>query len=230
MADGKIPEEFEIGEPVLVCRWRLSVGELPAANRHIRALSWRMLPEGRPTKQLVGWAKQHIEWTLREGSAAHPDGVLMIMVDELGRAAMAVGDYEPLEDTSLAALAARALAAREEAAETDVAPETLWVARAGSLVAGLASGEHESGASSLVADLAKTLGISVSREAGLAQEVASGEASFDEAFLVSDEHGVVCATDARGPMGKRFSDGWGRLLDASNRPGGSAHARRQRAN
>ena len=55
-------------------------------------------------KELVAWAKQHIEWTLGDGAAANPDGVLMMIVDTEGRAAMSVGPYEELEDTRLAAL------------------------------------------------------------------------------------------------------------------------------
>ena len=217
MADGKIPQEFEVGEPVLVCRWRLSNKRLPAANRHLRALSRRTVNGEHPSKQLMSWAKQHIEWTLAEGASEHPDGVLMIVLDEQGRAAMAVGDYEPLADRTLASLVSRAQESEREAAETDVAPETLWVVRDGSLVCGMASGEVASGAASLIADLAKTLGMPVRRDARLVDVVADGSLAPEEAFLVSDEHGVVVASDASGDRACRFADGWARLLDRAGR-------------
>lgn len=217
MADGKIPQEFEVGEPILVCRWRLSNRRLPAANRHLRALSRRTVNGEHPSKQLMSWAKQHIEWTLAEGAAEHPDGVLMIVLDEQGRAAMAVGDYEPLADRTLASLVSRAQESEREAAETDVAPETLWVVRDGSLVCGMASGEVASGAASLIADLAKTLGMPVRRDARLVDAVADGSLVPEEAFLVSDEHGVVVASDASGDRARRFADGWARLLERAGR-------------
>ena len=197
MADGKIPEEFEVGEPVLVCRWRLSARALPAANRHMRALGARTVCGAPLTKQLLGWAKQHIEWTLAEGTAQFPDGVLMLMVDAEGRAAMAAGAYEPLADTSLAALAARATAALAEAASTGVAPETLWVAGAGELVCGLGEGAALSGASSVVADLAAAYGVPVRFDATLVERARAGEGVGAQGaashLLISDEHGAVCA-------------------------------------
>lgn len=212
MADGKIPEEFEVGEPVLVCRWRLFGSALPVANRHMKALGKREVC-GKPlSKTLLAWAKQHIEWTLADGVAEHPDGVLLLMVDEEGRAAMAAGDYEPLGNTGLAALLGRAQASAKEADQTGIAPEAIWAVRDGSLVCGVAAGEALSGASSLVRDLAATLGMSVGRSATLADDLAAGGAC-DEAFLVSDEHGVVCAADAAGPVGEQFARGWQTLLE-----------------
>ncbi len=215
MAEGQIPEEFEVGTPVLVCRWRLAGGTLPATNRHMRALGKREVL-GKPlSRQLLSWAKQHIEWTLLDGSAAHPDGVLMIMVDAEGRAAMAVGDYEPLADASSAALLARAQESAKEAAETGVAPETLWAARNGALVCGAAAGDSLSGVATLASDLAATLGLGVERDASLLDDLATGAATADELFLVSDEHGVVCATDATGPLGTELAQGWQTLLEKS---------------
>ena len=100
-------EEFELGEPVLVCRWRMASRHVPMLNRHIRALSQRRI-QGEPlTKNLISWAKQHIEWALAEDASVDPDGVLMVVVDEQGRAAMSVGAYEPLPDCSASALCAR---------------------------------------------------------------------------------------------------------------------------
>ena len=213
MADGTIPQEFQIGEPVLVCRWRLASRTLPAANRHLRALGRRTVNGGHLSRQLLGWAKQHIEWTLAEGAAEHPDGVLMLMVDAEGRAAMAVGDYRPLADTSLEALAARALQAEREADETDVAPETLWAVRGDALACGAPADAQLSGTATLVGDLAATLGMAVRRDPNLARAAADGVADLDEAFLVSDEHGVVPASDAEGPRARRFADGYAALLE-----------------
>ena len=104
--------EFMLGKPAIVCRWRLSNKTLPLENRHLRALGARHTSTRRVQKELVAWAKQHIEWTLGDGAAANPDGVLMMIVDTEGRAAMSVGPYEELEDTRLAALCARADLAR----------------------------------------------------------------------------------------------------------------------
>lgn len=217
MADGKIPEEFTLGEPVLVCRWRLANRSLPAANRHLRALGRRNVNGARPTKQLLGWAKQHIEWTLAEGTVEHPDGVLMLAIDAEGRAAMTAGDYTPLADVSLAGLVRRARAAEREADETDVAPEVLWVARDGRLVCGIPAGQQASGATSLVLDLAASLGIPVELDASLARAVEAGTARFDEAFLVSDEHGVVAASDASGSVAERFAAGFERLREQAGK-------------
>ena len=102
-AQNSLGEGFELGEPVLVCRWRLAGGRLPLENRHLRAFAARGV-----TMPLVSWAKQHIEWTLGDGAAGEPDGVLMIVVDGQGRAAMSVGPYEPLTSADAATLATRA--------------------------------------------------------------------------------------------------------------------------
>lgn len=210
MADGKIPEEFEVGEPVLVCRWRLSKRSLPAANRHMKALGARTVCGNPLTKQLLGWAKQHIEWTLAEGTAEFPSGVLMLMVDAEGRAAMAAGAYEPLADASRAALASRAKEALREAEATGVAPEVLWAAGAGELVCGLAEGAALSGTSSLVVDLAAAYGMPVRFDASLAERAAAGEGGTDgqdaaSYLLVSDEHGAVCAEGEATPLAQRLA-------------------------
>lgn len=217
MADGKIPEEFEVGTPVLVCRWRLQDGTLPIENRHLRALGRRHVLGKKLSRQLLAWAKQHIEWTLADGTAEHPDGVLMLFVDAEGRAAMACGDYEPLPDTTLAGLLARAASGSDEASETDIAPETIWVGRGRGLAVGMAPGEHPSGAASLVEDLAKTLGMPVERDPQLLARLADAAEKPAEAFLVSDEHGIIPASDASGALARKFADGWDRLLERSRR-------------
>lgn len=210
-------KDFKLGKPVLVCRWRLASGRLPLENRHLRALGLRQAGEKPVSTHLVAWAKQHIEWTLRDGSAQNPDGVLMLIIDEAGQAAMTVGPYEPLPNADSGTLFARALRASEEAAETGVAPETLWLVRDGSLVAGIAPGEAASGAASLVEDLAKTVGMPVVRESGLAASAAAGLERFDEVFLASDEHGIVAAADACGTHARRLADDYARLLESMSR-------------
>lgn len=228
MADSKIPEEFEVGEPVLVCRWRLSGGKLPAANRHMRALGNRVVNGGPLSRQLLAWAKQHIEWTLADGAHDEPDGTLMLMVDAEGRAAMAVGPYEPLQDTSADALIERAKAAEREADASEVAPETLWIVSNDGLSVNVGVGDPLSGSASLIADLASTLGISVERNATLLDDVRAeleqteqatqpAQSTLTDMFLVSDEHGVVPAQGACGSYAKRFSEGWQTLLERTAR-------------
>ena len=199
--------DFKLGTPALVCRWRLASGRLPLENRHLRALSRRVLDDEPVSPQLIAWAKQHVEWTLREGSAENPNGVLMLIVDEEGQAAMTVGPYEPLAAMTASGLVDRATAAQQEADETSVAPETLWAVRDGCLVAGVAP----------VEDLAKTVGLPLSRQADLLDDVASGAASPAEVFLASDEHGIICATDAAGSIGERLTKDYARLLESMDK-------------
>ena len=209
--------DFKLGTPALVCRWRLAHGKLPLENRHLRALSQRVVNGAHVSAQLIAWAKQHIEWTLRDGSAENPDGVLMIAMDEQGRAAMSVGPYAALADSEPVALLARAEDARREGGETGIAPETLWAVRDGALVCALAEGAVAHGAASLVMDLARTLGYEARRDEGLLREL-GGEAAeagcADELFLVSDEHGIVPAAGASGEVAERFSAAYVKLLDS----------------
>lgn len=210
-------EGFTLGRPALICRWRLANRALPLENRHLRALGQRVVDGGLVATELVAWAKQHIEWTLSDGAAAHPDGVLMLIVDEEGRAAMTVGPYEPLEHRSPSALAERAKAAEAEAAHTGVAPESLWVIRGDGLVWGIGPEERASGAATLMADLASTVGFAVERRAGLAEALLAGEAPYDEVLLVSDEHGIVPASGRAQPRAERFAEGYAKLLASSGR-------------
>ena len=93
--------DFQLDQPALVCRWRMAHRQVPLLNRHIRALSQRLV-QGRPlTTNMLSWAKQHVEWSLAEGTYADPNGVLMLVIDVNGNAAMTVGAYEPLASTSL---------------------------------------------------------------------------------------------------------------------------------
>lgn len=125
-ANQEAVEKFTLDKPALVCRWRMSNKKVPMLNRHIRALSERLV-QGEPlTHNMLSWAKQHVEWSLAEGDYTAHDGVLMLVIDINGNAAMTVGEYEPLADTSVKALRARSAEARSEADETGVG------ARAGS--------------------------------------------------------------------------------------------------
>ena len=206
-------EGFELGDPALVCRWRLANRRLPLENRHMRALLARTVNGVRVTTELVAWAKQHIEWNLEQGAVEHPDATLMLIVDVQGRAAMTVGPYVRLGDETVLGLARRAERAGDEAAQTGVAPETLWVAQKGVLVRDDGEAWAPSGANSLVVQLTQVLGIEVRERTGLAEGVLTGAVLYDEAFLVSDEHGVVPASDAGGPFGERLASGYQKLLE-----------------
>lgn len=189
------------------------------ANRHLRALGARTIGGRRLSRNLVNWAKQHIEWTLDTGAAEHPDGVLMLLVDEDEHAAMTVGPYEPLEDTTLDALLDRAVAASLEASGTGVAPETLWLVSDGGLRALAPEGNTFSATTSLLRDLAATVGLPFDREPlPLAHDALVGlTEAADEAFLVSDEFGVVLPQGSNAedmPLASKLSDSYERLLEA----------------
>ncbi|WP_077598554.1 hypothetical protein [Olsenella urininfantis] len=210
-------ESFVLGDPALVCRWRLAGGSLMLENRHIRALSRRLVMDGHLAAPLLAWTKQHVEWTLRDGSAQHPDGVLMLVIDGQGRAAMTVGPYRSLARCRVTDLMGRAGVARQEADSTGVAPESLWVVSEGRLLWGIEEGCAPSGSASLIEDLARTLGTPIERCPGLERRLAGSELPLSEAFLVSDEHGVVCAADARGAEGERFLKAYQRLQEKASR-------------
>ena len=184
-------DQFELNEPALICRWRMAGRHIPMLNRHIRALSQRTVGEGPLGRNLLSWVKQHIEWSLAEDASVDPDGVLMVVVDVDGRAAMSVGAYEPLADRSPEALEARAADARREADATGVAPETLCLLRSGELVIGAPGEGFLCGTMTFVEQLARTRGLAVRFD----PELAGVAEPSDEVLLVSDEHGVVAALD-----------------------------------
>ena len=184
-------DQFELNEPALICRWRMAGRHIPMLNRHIRALSQRAVGEGPLGRNLLSWVKQHIEWSLAEDASVDPDGVLMVVVDVDGRAAMSVGAYEPLADRSPEALAARAADARREADATGVAPETLCLLRSGELVIGASDEGFLCGTMTFVEQLARTRGLAVRFD----PEIAGVAEPSDEVLLISDEHGVVAASD-----------------------------------
>lgn len=233
---------FSLDEPALVCRWRMARKRVPLLNRHIRALAARRVQGAPLTHNMLSWVKQHVEWSLAEGSYAEHDGVLMLVIDVNGNAAMTVGAYEPLPDAASAALLARAEHARAEAGETSVAPELLGAVRAGRVLLAAEADEPLCAAADLLVQLAQTRGLDVRRvpAAELASAVTPGAdstavsaacanaasaatapapacqdgsavpavgavapdadaiaacADTPALFLVSDEHGVVPATD-----------------------------------
>lgn len=209
--------DFELGTPALVCRWRLSNRRLPMANRHLRALGARFVNGSVVAPQLVAWAKQHVEWTLEDGSVEHPDGVLMLVVDQKGRAAMTVGPFEELPHSTLNDLVERARLSLREGEETGVAPESLWVTEGDALVCGLPADVQQAGATTLVFDLARTLGIPVRFDEELVDRVRSGVEPLDEAFLVSDEFGVVPASNADGVRSRKFAASYQKLLASTRK-------------
>lgn len=187
-ANQEAVEKFTLDKPALICRWRMSNKKVPMLNRHIRALSERLV-QGEPlTHNMLSWAKQHVEWSLAEGDYTAHDGVLMLVIDVNGNAAMTVGEYEPLADTSAKALRARSAEARSEADETGVAPELLAAVDNGELAFVAPADECLCGTATLIEQLAQTKGIPVTRVDIPAQLKGA-------LFLVSDEHGVVPAAE-----------------------------------
>lgn len=203
---------FTFGTVRLVCRWRIYNRCLPMENRHIRALGLRELEGKQISPALVAWAKQHLEWNLQEGAAEFPNGVLLLVVDDEGKAAMSLGEYEPLAKTRAYDLVRRAQGGWKEARRTRVSPEDLWAVRGDTIVWGSSSNYIASGASSLVLDLARTWGMKVKRDESLILTVKTESTSVDEVFLASDEHGIVPASDKGGPRSKMFADGYQKLL------------------
>ena len=102
-------EKFTLAEPALVCRWRMARRGVPLLNRHIRALSHRVVNGAPLTTNMLSWAKQHVEWSLAAGEYDDPNGVLMLVIDVNGDALMSVGPYEPLADCSRATLVSLSL-------------------------------------------------------------------------------------------------------------------------
>ena len=206
-------QKIELDNPELVCRWRLAGGALPLDNRHLRALSRRIVAQKEVSPHLIAWAKQHIEGTLKEGSQEYPDGVLMILLESNGQAAMTVGPYQSLEERSVLSLAGRARISQREEQQTRCAPEVLWLVKDGRIIVGITEESVQSGATSLVLDLAQTLHEPIEFNPDVVAQVFDGTVEFDEAFLTSDEHGIVCASDAEGQIGERFLFGYKKLCE-----------------
>ncbi len=204
---------FKLGKLALVCRWRLAGKRLPLAHRHVRALAKRRVHDALLSSELLAWVRQHLEWTLTRGAARHPDGVLMLMVDEDKHAAMTVGAYEPLPTTLVRHLLLRAQQAQIEAVNTGVAPEVLWLAQDDHLVCATPNEQVLSGANDLVFQLATTIGIPVMRKVSALTSFEREQARTSETFLVSDEYGVVVASDMKGSKGIKLAKSYVTLLD-----------------
>ena len=202
-----IPEDLFAGQPVIETRWRMHAGALPLKNRLLRAFEAYGVSNG-----LASWARQHIEWTLAEGSIEQPDGVLVIDVDDAGRAAMTLEAYKALPACTAAELLDRVAAQEGSAVEAEV----LWVLHEGALCGLAALGSQPSGVNSLVIDLGKTLGLNpafVGHEG--AERLVAGLADGDECFLASDEHGVVPAEDFCGETAARFVGYYERIVSVT---------------
>ncbi|WP_028263649.1 hypothetical protein [Atopobium fossor] len=206
-------QAFELGTPAIVCRWRLCESMLPLENRLLRALGKRQIDGVPVSRKLLAWAKQHLEWTLRSGSSDYPEGTLMVVIDKNGQAVMTVGPYEPLQSTSLAALIDRASISGIEAHKTCVAPETLWIVKNDVLYASVEQGTFMSGVASLVADLARTLGIPMVYDSDLVEKLSHKQIAFDQVFLCSDEHGIVAADGYDTGMAHKFVGSYQTLLE-----------------
>ena len=209
---------FSLGEPALVCRWRLSAGTLPLENRHLRALSNRTV-NGKPVSApLIAWVKQNVEWALKAGSVEYPDGVLMVLIDKQDYAAMTVGPYQQLDHITVGALANRARDAQNEALTTGVAPESLWVLKDSCLILGEPAQESPAGVTSLILHLTQTLGIPVEHRKNLIREVFSGAANLSGGvMLTSDEHGVLVASDAWSRSAEKLAGAYTELLEKARK-------------
>ena len=117
---------------------------------------------------------------------------------------MTVGPYQSLEERSVLSLAGRARISQREEQQTHCAPEVLWLVKDGRIIVGITEESVQSGATSLVLDLAQTLHEPIEFNPDVVAQVFDGTVEFDEAFLTSDEHGIVCASDAEGQIGERF--------------------------
>jgi hypothetical protein len=198
---------FTLDTPALVCRWRLKNAALVLPGRTMRAFGERHMPGGeRISPSLVAWAKQHIEWTLTPAAAPYEDGVLMVVVDASGKAAMTSGPYVPLEECHPRDLLARAREAAIEAQTTQVAPEVLATFD-GTTLTVAASEHHARGAvTTFAVQLLQTMGVTVRYRPQLLGDVAqtcpsdipvqsklftAGALEPRNLVLLSDEHGPV---------------------------------------
>lgn len=222
-------EKFELAEPALVCRWRMARRAVPLLNRHIRALSQRVVNGAPLTTNMLSWAKQHVEWSLAAGEYEDANGVLMLVIDVNGDALMSVGPYEPLSDRSRAALIARAEQARCEQGLTGVAPELLGVVTSDGVMIAAAAHERLCGAGTLVEQLLATQGRPVVRAKDAADPLAEATRALAVdpdavAFLVSDEHGVVVEGETAVEQGVVVEGGSSMGQDASGNSGAQNEA------
>lgn len=215
-----------MGAAAFVCRWRLVDGTLPMKGRHLRALGARKVHGTKISDQHIAWASQHIDWTLFEAAKGFPDAVLIVYVDEALQMGMGVSELKPLARRSANDLVRRAQASLEEARRTGVSAEDLWVVRDGVLIRSITTPSYESGTTSLVRDLAKTLGKPIQCSEYLVDEVAMrGFRPNDQVFLTSDEYGIVPASDRGGQTVDSFAKYYETLLASERKKAARAHGR-----
>ena len=149
---------------------------------------------------MLSWAKQHVEWSLAEGTYADPNGVLMLVIDVKRQRCHDRGRLRTPGLDSHDALCARAELAHAEQIETGVAPEALCCVKSGALYVAAAEGEHLCGSMTLVEQLAATRGYRVLRATpGAADDIVLSLNDLGGAHvLVSDEHGVVVEDAGQG--------------------------------
>lgn len=211
---------FSLDDPALVCRWRMARKRVPLLNRHIRALAARRVQGAPLTHNMLSWVKQHVEWSLAEGSYEERDGVLMLVIDVNGNAAMTVGAYEPLTDTGLDALCRRAERSRAEAVETGVAPELIGAVRDGRVLLAADTDEPLCAAASLLAQLARTCGLDVERlpAASLAAMAEPGAGAPVEGTAAPIAQGGAAAA----PVARACTLGTGSVAAADGAPAQAA--------
>lgn len=192
--------------PSLSLRWRIASHDLPLKQRYYRSLQEYGLSNG-----VISWVIQHIEWTLPEGSSQEPDGVLVLQFDEKGRACMNIEQYAKPCITCARDLYAYAKTEGTRPAD-GIDSEVIWTALDKDIYVWTDDKANLSAMNSLVFDLAlqKKYNVhftQVEHEAEFKEQLSRGF----EAFLVSDEHGVIQAQDASGARGEFFAQCVNRL-------------------
>ena len=202
----------DLGDVRFCCRWRVVSGRVPLKNRHMRALGARTLDGEKIGAPLVAWVRESVDWSLGN-VAGYDDATLVLKVHAGGRASLDVTEYRRPKERSANDLLRRAERGRREAESCGVSSEDLWVVSGGVLLWGLTMGAYACGTSSLVSQLARTLGYAVTVVDDLAAQLAeTGFRPDMEVFLASDEHGVLAATDRTGTIAQRFESSYNTLL------------------
>lgn len=191
--------------PSLSLRWRIASRDLPLKQRYYRSLREYGLSNG-----VISWVIQHVEWTLPEGSLQEPSGVLTLEFDQKGRACMDLQPYKKIIDTSAEGLFTYA-EERGTHAHEGIDSEVMWTADENALYVWTDKKAALSAANSLIYDLARQkaykLVYMLPDYDKFVEQIKGGA----EAFLVSDEHGVVQAKDAQGNQGAFFVSCWEKL-------------------
>lgn len=167
-------------EPLSVT-WRLSGARVPLLERHLRALAERGVGSA-----LHAWLRSRLEWAFEHHAIEHPDGSITIGIDPQGDVTISVAPYVGPEGDPIATTIERG----GHVIDGDGA--SVWI-RIGERVATPPfPPAAPRGSRSLVIDLARTLGWEVEVRELTVEDIERA----DEAFFVSDVHGVV--SDGRG--------------------------------